>query len=169
MFVLGLIFGAAGFRLLAWQITAFTVAHSVTLFLATEDVISVSPAIVEPLIAVSIAIVAAENLLPPRAQASRLRRVLWRPLLVFCFGLLHGLGFAGVLADLGLPAQQRLVALVGFNLGIEAAQLAIVLLVHTLLLRPLRSQSWYRRRVVWPASVIIAVIGLYWAATRIGG
>lgn len=171
LFVLGLVFGAAGFRRLAVQVTAFTVAHSVTLFLAMEGIVSVSPAIVEPAIALSIAIVAAENLLSPaRTQRTQARLAqFWRPALVFAFGLLHGLGFAGVLADLGLPPEQRLPALFGFNLGIETAQLLIVIVVHTLVLRHIVSRPWYRTRIVWPASVLIALTGLYWAVTRIFG
>ena len=117
-----------------------------------------SPRVVEPLIALSIAYVAIENMLTDRLYR-------WRPALVFVFGLLHGLGFAGVLRTLGLPDDERLLALMSFNVGIELGQL-LVIAGALVSVGWLRTCSWYRRRVVIPVSAGIAGIGLLWAAQR---
>ena len=158
LFVLGLFLLSARLRPLVWQVTAFTVAHAVTLTLAALGYVSLPAGLVEPLIALSIAYVGVENVL-----VDRLTR--WRPAVVFGFGLLHGLGFAGVLGELGLPDQERLLALVTFNLGIELGQLAVIL-AAALTFGWFRSRPWYRRRLAVPASAAIALAGLAWAAER---
>ena len=161
LFVLGLFLLSARFRPLAWQVTAFTLAHALTLTLATFGVVALSPRVVEPLIALSIAYVAFENIVTDRLNP-------WRPAVVFLFGLLHGLGFAGVLAQLGLPEGERLLALVSFNIGIEAGQLAVI--VAALATAGWFShQAWYRARVVVPVSLVIGVAGLVWAVERVTG
>ena len=161
LFVLGLFLLAARWKPLLGQVTAFTAAHTVTLALSTYGVVRLSPAVVEPLIALSIAYVAIENLFTRELQP-------WRVALVFAFGLLHGLGFAGVLAGLGLPESERLPALLGFNGGVEIGQLT-VLLIAFLLVGWFRDRPWYPQRVVIPASLAIAITGLYWAITRTFG
>ncbi len=158
LFVLGLFLLAARWRPLLWQVTAFTAAHTVSLALATLGLVTVPARIVEPLIALSIAYVAVENTLTAELQP-------WRPVVVFFFGLFHGLGFAGVLAELGLPAGERLAALLSFNAGVELGQL-FVLAAAFALLGVLRARPWYRRRIVIPLSLAIAAVGLYWAITR---
>ena len=90
----------------------------------------------------------------------------WRPVLVFCFGLLHGMGFAGVLRELGLPAGRFATALVGFNIGVELGQLAVLALA-LLLVGRFRERAWYRRVIVLPASALIGLTGLWWAIRRI--
>lgn len=157
-FVLGLFLLGSQLRPLVWQISAFTVAHAMTLSLAVFDIVSLAPAVVEPLIALSIVYVAAENLLTDRLTA-------WRPLVVFGFGLLHGLGFAGVLQELGLPDQERVLGLVSFNVGIELGQL-LVIATALLAVGWCRSKDWYRKRIVVPGSVAIAAAGLFWAVER---
>lgn len=157
-FVLGLFLLGSQLRPLVWQISAFTVAHAMTLSLAVFNIVSLTPAVVEPLIALSIVYVAVENLLTQRLTA-------WRPMVVFGFGLLHGLGFAGVLQELGLPAQERVLGLVSFNVGIELGQL-LVIAVALSAVGWCRSKSWYRRRIVVPGSVAIAAAGLFWAIER---
>ena len=122
--------------------------------------VSLPPSIVEPLIALSIVFVAVENILTPELTPTRL-------LLVFAFGLLHGLGFAGVLAELGLPRSEFLPALLSFNVGVEAGQLAVIGLAILLLGLPFRHRDWYRQRVVVPASCLIAAVGLYWSVERV--
>ena len=159
LFVLGLFLLSARLRPLVWQVTAFTVAHAVTLTLAALDVVALSPRLVEPLIALSIVYVAAENVLTDRMTR-------WRPPVVFGFGLLHGLGFAGVLGELGLPEQERLLALVSFNAGIELGQLAVIA-GAALACGWFRSAPWYRTRLVVPASAGIALVGLAWAVERV--
>ena len=160
LFVVGLFLSAPSLGPLAWQVSAFTAAHALTLALATSGVIEAPAQVVEPLIALSIAAIAIENVVEPRFH--------WRrPLIVFAFGLLHGLGFAGALLSLGLPAEDLVLSLLGFNLGVEAGQLAVVA-VLLLALGWSRSRAWYRPRVVVPLSVAIAAVGLFWAAQRIG-
>ena len=120
LFVLGLYFGARRLRTLLGLVTGFTVAHSVTLGLAAFGLVRVPAVVVEPLIALSIAWIGIENLSP------RLRDGRHRLALVFAFGLLHGLGFAGALRELATPRGSYLAALVGFNVGIELGQLAVI-------------------------------------------
>ena len=162
LFVLGLVLLTTRIRPLLAQITAFTLAHCLTLALALEGVIALPARVVEPLIALSIAYVAIENLVTRRLTP-------WRPALVFAFGLLHGLGFAGVLAELGLPETNRILALVSFNLGIEAGQLSVVALAYGLVLYHFKDRIWYRTRLTNPASIAIALIGFYWTAQRVSG
>jgi len=158
LFVLGLFLLSARLGPLLWQVTAFTVAHSVTLALSMLEVVALPARVVEPLIAASIAYVAIENLLTSELKP-------WRPAVVFAFGLLHGLGFAGVLRELGLPDGGFATALAMFNVGVELGQLAVVGLAMLTIGR-LRHKAWYRRAVVMPASGLIAIVGLYWAIER---
>lgn len=158
LFVLGLFLLAPGIRPLLKQVTAFTVAHSLTLGLAMLGIVHLSSRIVEPLIALSIAVVAVENIFSQKVNPAR-----W--MIVFGFGLIHGLGFAGVLAELGVPRGQFLPALLSFNVGVEFGQLAVIL-AAALLTLPVIRREWYHRRVTIPASLCIAGIGLYWAVTR---
>ncbi|MCK7509535.1 MAG: HupE/UreJ family protein [Desulfobacterales bacterium] len=162
LFVLGLFLLANRFKPLLWQVTAFTVAHSITLGLTIYGVFSLSSAIVEPLIAASIVYVAVENMLTSRLH-------LWRVFIVFGFGLLHGMGFAGVLQEVGLPRAQFLAGLISFNLGVELGQLTVILLAFVAVGAWFRDRAWYRQRIVLPASALIALVGLYWTVERIAG
>ena len=159
LFVIGLFLLRARLRPVLLQVTAFTVAHSLTLALSLYGVVSLPPRVVEPLIALSIVYVAIENL---RTQ----RLTPWRVAIVFLFGLLHGMGFAGVLTGLQLPRADFALALVGFNLGVEAGQLAVIAGV-ALAVGWWRQHAWYHQRVVVPASLAIAAVGLYWTVTRL--
>jgi hypothetical protein len=160
LFVVGLFLLGTRWRPLLLQITLFTIAHSVTLGLSMLGIVSLSPAIVEPLIAFSIAYVAVENLFT--TELSR-----WRGALVFLFGLLHGLGFAGVLGELGMPRGQFGLALVSFNVGVELGQLTVIALASLAVgWWRLSRRELYRRWVVVPVSLAIALVGLYWTATR---
>ena len=161
LFVLGLFLLAARLRPLIWQVTAFTLAHAVTLTLATLGIFQLPSNVVEPLIALSIAAIAIENILTDQLKP-------WRPAVVFAFGLLHGLGFAGVLGELGLPEEERLTALISFNVGIELGQLAVVLLAF-LVIGWWRDKPWYRKRLTIPLSLVIAAIGLWWTVERVLG
>ena len=156
--MLGLFLLGARLGPLVWQVSAFTVAHAVTLSLAVFDVVSLPARVVEPLIALSIVYVAVENLLTERLTP-------WRPATVFLFGLLHGLGFAGVLRELGLPAEERWLGLLTFNAGIEVGQLAVIGVAFAAV-GWCRRRPWYRRRVTIPASALIAAIGLLWTLER---
>ncbi len=159
LFVVGLFLLRAQLRPVLVQVTTFTVAHSMTLGLALYGVVSLPARVVEPLIALSIVYVAAENL---RTQTLTRARVA----LVFLFGLLHGLGFAGVLTGLQLPRTDFAVGLLGFNFGVEAGQLTVIA-GAALLVGWGRQHAWYHRRVVVPASLAIAAVGLYWTVTRL--
>jgi hypothetical protein len=159
LFVLGLFLLSPRWKTMLLQVTAFTIAHSITLALSIYGVIALPSRVVEPLIALSIVYVAVENLFTRELKP-------WRLALVFTFGLLHGLGFAGVLQDLGLPRQEFLTALVTFNLGVEAGQLSVIA-AALLVVLPFMKRGWYHRRVVIPASILIAAIGLYWTLVRV--
>lgn len=161
LFVLGLFLLSTRMRPLLVQVTTFTVAHSITLALSLYGVVELSPSIVEPLIALSIAYVAIENIFMRSLSP-------WRPFVVFGFGLLHGLGFAGVLTDLGLPQGEFVEALIGFNLGVEVGQLAVILVAFLAVGLWGMSEQVYRRSIVIPASLVIAVVGLYWTVDRFG-
>ena len=159
LFVLGLFLLSMRLRPILVQVTAFTIAHSITLALTMYGIVSLPSRVVEPLIALSIAYVAIENLVTKQVKP-------WRLALVFAFGLLHGMGFAGVLNDLGLPRADFLTALLSFNFGVEAGQLSVIAFA-TLCVVWYRHRPWYHRRVVVPASLLIAVIGAYWTVTRV--
>jgi hydrogenase/urease accessory protein HupE len=162
LFVLGIFLLTTKLRPILTQVTAFTVAHSVTLGLTMYGVISLTPRIVEPLIAVSIAYVAIENIVTPRLTP-------WRTLLVFSFGLLHGMGFADALKELRLPRSEMIPALVSFNTGIELAQLTVIALAFFSVAAWHRDKAWYRARFVVPGSAAIAATGLFWTVQRIAG
>lgn len=162
LFILGIFLLSRKLKPLLLQVTAFTLAHTLTLGLSLYGLVSLSPRIVEPLIAVSIVFVAVENVVTPELRP-------WRIFLVFAFGLLHGLGFAGVLSELGLPRGELVTGLVSFNVGVEAGQLAVIGIAFLVLALPFRHRAWYRSRVVVPASLAIAAVGLYWAVQRVIG
>jgi hydrogenase/urease accessory protein HupE len=159
LFVLGLYLLSPRLKPLLIQVSAFTVAHTATLALSSLGMIRLSPGVVEPLIALSIAYVGLENALVRELRARR-------TLAVFGFGLLHGLGFAGVLGELGLPRQAFVTALVSFNVGVELGQLAVLALAFVAL-GAFRRRAWYRARVVVPLSLGIAATGLVWTAMRV--
>ena len=161
LFVLGLFLLGSRTRPLVWQVSAFTAAHAVTLSLAVFEIVTLPARVVEPLIALSIVYVAIENVLTGRLTP-------WRPAVVFGFGLLHGLGFAGVLRQLGLPGQERVLGLLTFNIGIELGQL-LVIAVALASIGWCRRRPWYRARIAVPLSVAIAGVGLFWAVERVLG
>jgi hypothetical protein len=160
LFVLGLFFLSLRLRPLLLQISAFTLAHTVTLAAGALGYISIPASIVEPVIAASITWVAVENILSKGVSP-------WRPLVVFCFGLLHGLGFASVLGEFGLPENAFVPALIGFNVGVELGQLAVIAAAYLLVGYAFGRKPWYRSRIAVPASAIIACIGAWWVVERV--
>ena len=147
-------------RLVA-EVTAFTLAHSLTLALAITDVVAAPARLIETLIAVSIAWVAIENCVRRENSKSRI-------LVVLAFGLLHGLGFAGVLRELGMGAGHFGATLAAFNLGVEAGQVVVVL-GSLLLIAGFRQRSWYRARIAIPISLVFGLVGSVWAIERATG
>ena len=146
-------------------VTAFTIAHSITLFLAALDVLHIPSAIIEPAIAASIIYVAAENFLSCDIDKR------WRD--TFGFGLIHGFGFASALQEFGLPAHAVVPALAAFNIGVEIGQVAIVSIVVPVLVvldrlfaadrtKPVRAAA-----LVYALSALITVLGSYWFLTRV--
>ena len=160
LFVLSLFLLSPALKPVLWQATAFTIAHSVTLGLAMYNVINISAAIVEPLIALSILYVALENIFSPRLKTSRIG-------VVFIFGLVHGLGFAGALGQLGLPSNAYLLSLIMFNVGVELGQLTIILLAWFLLARWFGNKPYYRKAIVIPLSATIALVAACWTVQRL--
>ncbi|MEO8513481.1 MAG: HupE/UreJ family protein [Ignavibacteria bacterium] len=160
LFVLGLFLLSPKLKPLLQQITCFTIAHTITLGLAVYNIVSLPSYIVEPIIAASIIYVALENL-----RTQKLNK--WRLVIVFLFGLIHGMGFAGALKELGLPKSQFLNALLTFNLGVELGQVTVVLTAFLAVGLWFKSREWYHKRIVIPASLIIAVIAAYWTVERI--
>lgn len=159
-FVLGLFFLSVRLKPLIWQISVFTLAHTVTLALGSLGWVTIPASIVEPLIAASIVYVAIENIFTESLKPSR-------TLVVFGFGLLHGLGFASVLGEFGLPANSFVPALVGFNIGVELGQLTVVALAFFAVGLWCRNHPAYRRWVAIPASVIIGLVGSWWFIERV--
>ena len=160
LFVLGLFFLSLRLKPVLWQVTSFTLAHSLTLALSLFGILSLSPRIVEPLIALSIVYVAVENLLTDQIRP-------WRVAVVFSFGLLHGLGFAGALHDMHIPRSDFVSALVSFNVGVELGQLAVLLLAYTLVGWAFGRKPWYRSRISIPVSVLIGLMGIFWTIQRL--
>ena len=159
LFVLGIFLLSVAWRPLLYQVTAFTIAHTITLGMSLYGLISLPASIVEPLIAASIIYVGVENILTPQLKP-------WRVIVVFAFGLLHGMGFAGVLTEIGLPEGQFVNALISFNIGVELGQLAVIAAAYFAVGIWFKGRDWYRRVVVIPGSAAIALVGAYWAAER---
>jgi hydrogenase/urease accessory protein HupE len=158
VFLFGLILVGGRVRSIALAVTAFTVAHSITLALAALSIFAPSPRLVEPAIALSIAYVGVENFFVTDAR----RR--WR--ITFPFGLIHGFGFASALREIALPRAQVPVALVSFNLGVELGQLGVLAIVLPLVLAARRA-PWFGDRGVRLASLAIAVGGAVLFVTRL--
>ncbi|MBX3381698.1 MAG: HupE/UreJ family protein, partial [Phycisphaeraceae bacterium] len=196
LFILGLFLASPRMKSLLVMVTMFTLAHSVTLALAATGIVVAPPRVIEPLIALSIAAVAIENIFSSRASiqtqahsptlapigevASEECRTLpptpslregaselrVRAAIVFAFGLVHGLGFASAFKEMELPRSVLVPALVGFNVGVEVGQL-LVLSFAFVLIGWAGKKNWYRGVIVVPGSVVIACVGLYWAVTRV--
>lgn len=165
-FLVGLLLLGGSFKELVQIVTAFTVAHSITLALATLAVVNPTPRVVEPLIAASIVYVAAENLWALR-RGTRAKALRHRWMLTFAFGLVHGFGFASVLLELHLPRSGLAAALVTFNLGVEVGQVCIVALALPLLAL-LRRKRWFETVGVRVCSLAVGCLGLTWLVQRIG-
>ena len=160
LFVAGLCLLSAKVKTILWQATAFTVAHSITLALSMKNIIVAPPAIVEPIIALSIMFVAVENILLKELKP-------WRIVIVFLFGLIHGMGFASSLNEIGLPPGKFYTSILSFNIGVELGQMAVITAIFSLIIIPLRKKISYRKLIVYPLSSIIAIVAFYWTIERV--
>lgn len=160
LFITCVFFLNSDLKKVVFQATMFTLAHSITLGLAMYGVIKPPPTIIEPLIAFSIVLLALENVMSDKLNA-------WRMVMVFLFGLVHGMGFAGALSELGLPSYAFGTALLSFNIGVELGQLSVIFLLYFLVSRNFSKEIWYRKRVVLPVSIVIALVASYWTVERI--
>jgi hypothetical protein len=160
LFILSLFLLSPKLKPVLWQATAFTVAHSITLGLAMYSVIRVPSVVVEPIIAISIMYVALENIFSPKLKSSRIG-------VVFLFGLVHGMGFASVLTNLGLPKNSYVLCLLMFNIGVELGQITVILTAYFTLARFWGSKLYYRKYIIVPMSVIITTIAAYWTVQRL--
>lgn len=160
LFILSLFLLSPKLKPLLWQASAFTIAHSVTLGLTMYHMISPPSRIVEPVIALSIMYVALENIFSPKLKRSRIG-------IVFVFGLVHGMGFAGALGHLGLPKDAYLTCLIMFNAGVELGQLTVILLAYILLAKWFGDKPYYRKQIVMPLSAVIALVATYWTVQRL--
>lgn len=159
LFVLGLFLLCRNVTALLWQVTLFTLAHSFTLGLALCGVVQMPDRPVEVLIALSIALVAVENIVSRDLG-------MWRTWVVIFFGLIHGFGFAGAFVEAGIPLDQPVVALLGLNIGVELGQMA-VLAVAWGLVGHFWERRWYRNAITVPGSLAIGLVGVTWAVTRL--
>ncbi len=160
LFVVGLCLLSNKVKVILWQATAFTVAHSITLALSMKSIIVAPSAVVEPIIALSILFVAIENMLLTELKP-------WRILLVFMFGLIHGMGFASSLNEIGLPRNKFALSILSFNIGVELGQISIILAVFALVVIPFGKKPFYKKWVVYPISIAIAATALYWTIQRV--
>ena len=160
LFVISLCLLSTKIKTIIWQASAFTVAHTLTLALSMKNIIAAPSAVVEPIIALSICFVAVENMLITELKA-------WRVLIVFLFGLIHGMGFASALNEIGLQRNQFYTSILSFNIGVEIGQIAVITAMFTLIIFWWGKKSWYRNFFVYPLSTIIALIAAWWTIQRV--
>ncbi|MEO7445168.1 MAG: HupE/UreJ family protein [Ferruginibacter sp.] len=160
LFIAGLCLLSTKLKPILLQATAFTIAHCLTLFLSMKNIVMAPSAVVEPIIALSILFVALENIFFSELKP-------WRIAVVFMFGLIHGLGFASSLNEIGLPRNKFITSLLSFNGGVEIGQVVIILLMFGLIIIPFGKKPWFRNKVAIPLSIIIACIALYWTIVRV--
>jgi hypothetical protein len=160
VFIIALFIINPNIKSILLQATAFTVAHTITLGLSMFQIIKAPTQIVEVIIAVSILYVAIENIFLDRVKTSRIA-------VVFLFGLIHGLGFAAALSEIGLPQNKFIPSLLMFNVGVELGQIAVIATVYFLLIKWVKNKMFYRKKIVIPISILISVVALSWIFERI--
>ena len=160
LFIVGICMLAKDFKTILWQATAFTVAHTITLALSIKSVLVLPGQVVEPIISLSILFIAVENLAINKLKA-------WRMLIIFAFGLIHGMGFASALNEIGLPPGTFYLSVFSFNLGVEIGQIIVIICTFSLLIKPFKNRLWYRAAILAPVSCIIAITAVYWTFMRI--
>ena len=162
LFILCIFFLNTDIKKIILQASMFTLAHSITLGLAAYGYINPPANIIEPLIAISIVLLALENIYNTGDKVKP-----WRMVMLFAFGLVHGMGFAGALHELVMPSYSFSKVLMCFIVVVELWQLAIIVAMYLLVAKIFAERTWYRARIVIPASLIIALIASYWTIERI--
>ncbi len=162
LFIVGMALSTLLWRRLLLLVTTFTVAHTITLGLSMYELVEISARVVEPLIAFSISYVAIENILLKQS-------IIRKSIIVFLFGLIHGLGFASMLKDFEMDPDTFLVTLISFNVGVELAQIVTVLGVVCVVLLHKKIINNSRKLLIIPVSVVIAIIGFWWGVERVIG
>lgn len=158
-FIIGLYLLNPKLKTVVTQATVFTVAHTITLCLTMNNTITMDSNIIEPIIALSICFIALENLFVQNIKP-------WRVLLIFAFGLIHGMGFASALNEIGLPRDAFYPSLISFNIGVELGQIAVIVMCYLIFGLWFSEKKWYRQRIVMPMSVVIAMVSAYWVLER---
>jgi hypothetical protein len=160
LFILTLFFFNSNLKAVLQQCTVFTAAHSISLGLAVAGWFVPNAHYVEPLISISILYTSIDNIIGKTVSPFRL-------LFIFIFGLIHGMGFAAALQEIGIPKTQFFTCLFSFNLGVELGQIFVILLAYLLISKWFGHKSWYKERLVYPISSLIGCIALYWTIERI--
>ena len=160
LFVISLFLMDPRLKPVVLQASCFTIAHTITLILTSKDIIVPPSHIIEPVIAISIAFVALENIFIGELK-------LWRYGIVFLFGLIHGMGFANALNEIGLPRNTFYTSLISFNVGVELGQIAVIGILWLLIGKFFSKEIWYRKRIAIPLSIVIAFIATYWTIERV--
>jgi len=160
LFIISIYFLTSNIKSVIIQCSVFTIAHSFSLAITAAGFIVPDTRIIEPLIAFSILITSIGNIVQVKKNTYQL-------LLIFIFGLIHGMGFARALNEIGIPPNNFLSALFAFNIGVELGQITVILLVYMLVVKWLSTKKWYEARIVYPISCAIGCIALYWTIERI--
>ena len=160
LFILSIFLLNSNLKSVIIQCSVFTVAHSITLGITAAGYIMPDSKLVEPLIALSIVFTSVENIIHQNINP-------WRLAIIFLFGLIHGMGFANALHETGFPSGHFLSSLLSFNFGVELGQITIIFLAYFLVGKWFSKKYWYKERIVFPISSIIACIALYWTIERL--
>ena len=160
LFVFGLFLLNPKLKSVIAQASCFTVAHTVTLILTAQGTIQPNSNIIEPIIALSIVFIAVENLFTTEMKLTRY-------IVIFGFGLIHGMGFATALNSIGLPRDAFYTSLLAFNVGVELGQITILVAAYFLIGKFFSEKIWYRQRIVYPLSIAIALVAGFWTIQRL--
>ncbi len=160
LFILGLFLASPKIKPLLIQATFFTMAHTISLVLVANKLMLPNSNIIEPLISISIVFIAIENIFITQTSIRRY----W---VIFLFGLVHGMGFASAFIETTINNTYFYISLFSFNIGVEIGQVLILLLAYFIIGKPYGAEIWYRKKIIIPASLFIAIIALYWTCIRL--
>lgn len=159
LFILSIFFLNSKWKSVVIQCSVFTLAHSLSLGLAASGILIPNSNYIEPLIALSILFTSVENIIHSKVNPYRL-------LILFGFGLIHGMGFANALQEIGIPKEQFFISLLSFNIGVQLGQIVALLLAYLLISKWFAHKIWYKELVVYPICSLIGCIALYWTIER---